>query len=835
MIHPLAVLILIVFAVIYFSPAAIDGKVLSQSDVQQAGGTQVELKQFTKSEGRDILWTDGMFGGMPAFQIWGASGENYNVLGQGVYKFFTLNKSVVNPFGLLIACLIGCYILLITLKVDWRIATLGAIAYGLSTSHIILIEAGHVNKMLTLAFLAPTLAGVISIFRGNYIWGAALTALFTCCQLMANHLQITYYFFLFIGFYVLAQLIQSARNGELSAAFKAIGALAIGVLIGILPNVTRIWTTYEYSSESIRGKSELTKDGKAASDGLTKEYAFGWSLGKMESFSLLAPNINGATSAENFTSDKDSKTLDALRGLAPKDKKEEEKIQDLAQSASHYWGPQPFTSGSPYYGAVVILLFLIGCFVVRGAMKWWAIASIIFMLFVSWGSNFEGFNYLLFDYFPMFNKFRAVNMIVALGHIIAISLGFVALNQIFNGNLHEEHKNKAVFMGIASAVGLTVLTYILSMSFSYEAKNDALTFAGYSNVLTALKADREALAQSDILRSLMFILLASGLIYGALKFKLNKWIPLALVSILAIIDLIGVDKRYIADKDFVAPSKNSAYATPSKADKMVMQDKTNYRVLDLTSSPMQSARASFFHRSLGGYHAAKMIRYNELFDQQIQSEIQYLGSSLNKGIAPEVLPLLFMRTPALNMLNTKYIILDPNGEPLKNPMSNGAAWFVQNYIVTADANAELDSLAKINSYTTCVMDKENAAKLGDINIKLDSSNSIQLTKYIPDNLTYKYSAKTEQLAVFSEIYYPESKGWKTYIDGKQLENNLLKVNYTLRASRVPAGEHTLEMRFEPRSYFTGQTISRIGSLLLMLLFFGGLYLNYKKMTSEIVA
>ncbi len=827
-IHPAAVLILLVFAAIYFKPSALDGKVLGQSDVMQAGGTQVELKQYMASEGREILWTNGMFSGMPSFQVYGANGDNYNVLGNYVYRSFLMFNSVSSAFGLLFASLLGIYILLITLKVDWRLAILGAITYGLSTSNMILIEAGHVNKMLVLAFLAPTLAGIISIFRGNYIWGAAITALFTCCQVMGNHPQITYYFYILVGFFVLAQLIQAAMSKHIAPVLKSIGTLVIAVLIGIMPNIAKMWTTFEYSKESIRGITELQTDGKTPAEGLTKDYAFDmWSFSKMESFTLLVPNFMGGSASENFIiSDrgqiKDSKYSEIQN---VKDQKDQ---QDIVQAGSNYWGKQSFVSGAWYWGAVSIFFFFLGFYTQRGALKWWSLASVALILMISWGSNFPNFNFFLFDHFPLFNKFRDPKMIIAIGHIFMVAFGFVGLQRFFSESLTDSEKQKSLMYAAATVLGLLFIAILYGFMGSFEGPNDVALESKFPEILRMIRADRASLLSADAYRSLMYIVLAAGTLYASLRFKINQWIAIPIVALIGLIDLGSVDNRYFDMAQFKDAKKTSAYASPTAADKEILKDKTNYRVLDLTASLTGSARASYFHKSLGGYHAAKLMRYQELVENQIQPDIQMAGSLLNQVKTADQLPLVFKNTPALNMLNTKYLILDEK-QSIPNPSACGNAWFVSNIERVSTPNAEMDSLKNLNPATTVIIGDEFAKSVEGFKPSLDSTNSIKLTKYVPDDLTYSSNAKTEQLAVFSEIYYPESKGWNVYVDGTLTPNAIIRANYAIRAMRVPAGAHTIEMKFEPKSYYTGQKISRFGTLLLMLLVGGGLFFMFKKL------
>ncbi len=805
--HLIAFVVLLAFALLYFSPASIDGKTLGQSDVLQAGGSQAELKYYTQKEGREILWTNGMFSGMPTFQVWGGGGNSYNYIPSFIYsKVFLLGKSVSNPYALFFAALLGFYFLLTTLKIDWRLAILGSILYGLSTTHMILIEAGHVNKMLTLAFLAPTLAGIIMTFRGQYLLGGAITALFTCCQFMANHVQITYYFFMLVALLGLAYMVQAIRTGEMVNFAKSAVVAALAVLIGVMPNVTKMWTTYEYGQESIRGKTEITGQKDKAADGLTKEYAFGWSMGKMESFSLLVPNFMGATDSEAFAQDQDSKTFKALMAMG-----KPEQAQQLAQATTHYWGAQPFTSGAPYYGIVLFLLFCLGIALLDNVYRWWGIAALTTTLVISWGSNFEALNFFLFDHFPFFNKFRSVNMATGLGHVVLVMIGMMGLQKYFSNETTKEQRQKALYTAVGVTGGLLVVVLLYGIMSDYMSVRDE-NLAQFPNLLSAIREDRASLLMSDAYRSLFYCILAGGVLFMANRVRISPYLSLALLGVIALIDLIGVDKRYLANDSFVFARQSAAVAEPRAVDKLVLQDKDpNFRVLDISrGNPYSNAITSYFFKSLGGYHAAKMGIYQDIIEKYLSNPQQYPG--------------------VINMLNTKYFIVGNNKkEPqaIPNPEANGNAWFAKSYFSVPTANAELDTLGGVNTKSTVVLQQKFADKLNGLTIQYDSTNTVKLTNYIPDHLTYEYKAKTEQLMVFSEIYYPEAKGMHAYIDGVRVKDGVLKANYVLRALRVPAGDHKVEFKFEPDSYFTGQTIGRVGSILLLLLLGAGFYFSFK--------
>lgn len=811
--HAIATVVMLVFTIVYFMPA-FQGKTLGQSDVMQAGGTQVEIKKYSAQEGREMLWTNGMFAGMPTFQVYGGAGKNFNYITENLYRSLLMFQTVSNPLGLLFAAMLGMYILLVSLRTDWRLSVAGAILYGLSTTHMILIEAGHVNKLFVLALVPPTLAGILQIYQGKYLRGAALTALFTCMQLMANHVQITYYFFLLVAILGLLYLVEAIRKGDIKHFLTASVIAGAAVLLGVLPNTTKLWTTLDYSKECIRGVSDLKpKEGEQpkAQEGLTKEYAFDqWSFAKMESFTLLVPNFLGGDASQNFAFD--GERLNPKYGFIA-NVKDQNLQQQMVESASHYWGEQSFVSGAWYWGAALIFLFFLGFYSNKGAIKYWQLAAIAVILMISWGDNFAALNYFLFDHFPMFNKFRDPKMIIAIGHIFIVGFGFMGLQRFFSDEFSKEEKQKALMYATGTVGGLALFALLYGYMGTLVGPNDAAFEQQYPDFVRALRQDRADLLTSDALRSLFYILATAGLLWAYNNKGINKLAIFAGIVILALMDVIGVDKRYLANDRFQEPRGLKAMASPRPVDNQIMADKElSYRVIDFSrgSNPFANALPSYFHKSVGGYHAAKLMIFQDVVDRYLLDP----NSSMH----------------IYGMLNTKYIITPgANNQPqaIQNPEQCGNAWFVKSFKVVKDANEEMDSLQNLKPKTQAVIQEKFAKNLDGLTIQYDSTNSIRLEKYIPDMMTYKYKAATEQLAMFSEVYYPEAKGWKVYIDGKAVDGALMKANYLLRAVRVPAGEHTLEMKFEPASYYTGQTVARIGSILLTILFLGALYLYFK--------
>ncbi|MEO7176400.1 MAG: hypothetical protein ABIV51_10870 [Saprospiraceae bacterium] len=792
--HLISILILVLAAMFYFAPAAFEGKVLSQSDVTQAEGMSREIRQYEVTEGRQILWTNAAFSGMPAYQIYGAEGNPFNFIGSFLlWKIFMLGMTITIPWPLFFAGGLGFYLLGLSLKLDWRLCLFGAISFAIGTTNILWIEGGHVNKVLVLAMLAPTLAAIIWMYRGKLWAGFIFTAIFTSMQVAANHFQVTYYFFLLIGLFVLFQAYDMFKQKQGKTWAAATGLLVLAVGLGFLTNLVKLWTTYEYSQESIRGQSELVSNPEKATAGLTKEYAFGWSMGKLETFTLLAPDYLGGTSSEVFAMDENSKSLGALRGVQGVDP------NSLVQFTSKYWGDQPFTGGAFYFGAVLIFLFILSLFSLQGPLRWWNLSALLAMIILGWGRNFPAINYFLFDYFPMFNKFRAVTLTYSVGYVVLVFGAMIGLQAWLSPAMSADKKRKALlYTGIAS-IGLVALAYIFGQMTGLSGPKDEAMKA-YPALLDAVQLDRASARQADIMRAALFILAAFGLLWVSLRSRLKGWIPMTILIALVFADINGINRRYLTDEKY-QPKNPSGQVPPRPADVQINTDKElGYRVLDVSGNPFQSAMASYFHLSLGGYHAAKLIRYQEVIEKYLTNPGKYPG--------------------VVSMLNTKYFITDANKpEIIKNDLAAGNAWFVPSYQIVKSAQEELDSLANINPKQVAYLQADEQSKLGNLQIQFDSANHIEMTKYIPDHLTYNYEAKTEQLAIFPEIYYPEAKGWQAYVDGKEV-SGIIKTNYLLRGLKVPAGKHVLEFKFEPKSYYSGLTYARIGSILLLLLVIG---------------
>lgn len=802
--HVLAYIFLFVVTLFMFKPAAIDGKVLQQGDNLQAGGMQAELKQYKQETGVYPIWTNAAFGGMPSYQILFVSKN----LVKYPFNAMIWGKSMKPPHKAALLMMFGFYLLMVIIGIDLRIAVLGAVGFGLSAYYMDLLEAGHSTKYISIAYMAPMLAGVILAFRKKYLLGGALFAFFLSLQLYANHLQITYYFFICLGIYGLMKIFETTKTQDWAHLGKAAGVLVLATGLALSTGLSRLWTTWEYSKETIRGKSELTEavkqqssGGLSGEDGLSKEYVFGWSYGILETFNLIIPNYVGGSSNKNFAAEPGSATLSALQKMGNPNL-----AQTIAQRTSHYWGPQTFTGGPAYLGIIFAFLFFLGAFLVKKPIKWWAIASAILTIMFAWGSHFAVFNYAMYDYFPLFNKFRAVTMALGLTTFFVAFLGMLGLNEFFKKEVSLEEKTKALKLAGASIGGLILLGIIMSFGLDYGTTGSGIP----EEVAAALREDRAALLMSDAIRSLVL----AGLAFGAMWFYLKKsFHPLALVAVLGILmwgDAVTIANRFISEEDWLDKQATQNFVAPTEVDLQIKQDPDlHYRVADFRrGAPWSNGFTGYHHKSIGGYHAAKLMRLQELIEQ-------YLGDP-NKN------------SHIYGMLNVKYYISrDGQGQerPSVNPDALGNAWFVNEYEIVPDGDTEFKALETLKPGEKAVIQQKYADQLEGFNIQVDSNATIKLTSYHPDKLVYQSNANSEQLAVFSEIYYPSEKGWKLFIDGEPAE--MIKVNFILRAARIPAGSHEIEMRFEPTSFYTGETITLIGSILVLGFFIGGLFMHFK--------
>jgi hypothetical protein len=809
--HLIAVLIFTVISFAYFYPV-LEGKVLKANDSTVSRINSKEIQDFREKTGREPLWTNSIFSGMPAYLI--------STLYPGnLFKHVdTFLRSYGMPVSVLFLSMLGFYILLLIFGVNSWLAIAGALAYGLSSFFFQILGAGHNTQAIALAYMAPMIGGIYYTYRRDAVKGALFTAFILALEIQANHPQITYYGFICLLIFAIVEFIYSIRNKTVSKFLRTSAILILPFIIAVGINFASLYTTYEYGKYSIRGKSDLTVENKNTTSGLNKDYITSWSYGVDETFNLLIPNYKGGSSRPF---DRNSETVKALN---------QNNNQAAVASFQKYWGTQPGTDGPHYVGAIVFFLFVLGLILVKGPERWWLLAATILSIMLSWGKNFMPFTNLFIDYFPGYNKFRAVTMTLVIAEFCIPLLGFLALRDIFNGTITK----KEIIRGLKIATGITggfILLVLLIPGIAGSFIGQADTQGLPDWLTSALVADRKQLLRSDAFRSLLFILLSSGVILAFITDKIRKEYAILIIAVLIVFDLWAVDKRYLDADRFERPSTIQKSFAPTVADAFILKDATQKRVLNLTTSPFNdNSPTSYFHKSIGGYHGAKMERYQELIDSCIYPEISAFGTVAQKAKSLEELQLALNNTPtpALNMLNTKYVIYNSEALPLVNPNVLGDVWFVEKPIIVENANKEIALIRNLTPSKELTADKIFKDQITKTIYPVLENEKIELVSYQPDELLYKYSAKEEKLAVFSEIYYPA--GWKCYLDGK--ESKYFRADWILRAMVVPAGDHEIKFIFKPVSYYAGNKISLASSVLLILLFAGYFFFKYKKSKSE---
>lgn len=796
-----AILLFIIISIVFMNPV-LEGKKLKQGDIEVYKGVSKEIKDFRDQTGEEALWTNSMFGGMPAYQISTVYPNNWI---KKINKILQLG--LPHPANYLFLYFIGFFILLIILKVDPWLAIIGSFGFAFSSYLIIILPAGHNTKALALAYMAPLLGSILLTYRGKYLLGGILTALFAALEISANHLQITYYLLLLIIIIGVFILIDHIKRKALPEFAKATAVLMVAALLAIMPNITNLWVTSEYSAQSMRGKSELVKDGDIQTSGLDKDYATQWSYGIGESWSLLFPNAKGGGS-----------------GALVSNKKAMEKVDPQLRNAfaqnriSSYWGDQPGTAGPTYAGAIMIFLFVLGLFYVKGWLKWALLLGTIFSITLAWGKNFMPLTSFFLDYFPLYNKFRAVSMILILAELTIPILAILAIWEVMKKPQIIQEKQKEFFISFGLTGGLLLIFYILpTLFFNFLSQMEAEQLGNNpraAELVSNMESARISIFKADVMRSFIYIFLIAAVLYAYSLKKINKTVLLISFAVLLLMDMFTVNRRYLNEDNFDRKKRVENPHIASTADKAVLADKSlNYRVLNL-GNPFNDGATSYFHKSIGGYHSAKLGRYQDLINLRLQFEINDLIQTLQSAGGFTAVNMELQKLQSVNMLNTKYIIYNPNAEPLLNPYANGNAWFVQNIDWVENANEEIEKLANIDTKSTVIIDKRFKEYVIDFKPSPFVGNTIKLQEYQPNHLKYETNTTSDQLAVFSEVYY--DKGWDAYIDGKLIPH--FRVNYTLRAMMVPAGKHIIEFKFLPKSYFIGEKIALVGSILLILAF-----------------
>jgi hypothetical protein len=822
--HIAGLLIFITITLIFFKPLIGGSMQLRQSDIEQYKGMSKEISDYRDATGKEALWTNSMFGGMPAYQI--------SVVYHGnLMKYVNniLQLGLPHPSGFMFLYMLGFFILLIVLEVNPWLSIVGAIAFGFSSFYIIVIAAGHNSQAHAIGFMAPVLAGFILTFRGKYLQGGTMIALFLALELYANHLQVTYYLSIFLFIYCIAEFVSKMLKKELADFFKSGAVIAIACVFAVLPNIANMWATYDYGKYTTRGKSELTIDPSGKSnaadktDGLDRSYATQWSYGIGETMTLMIPNFKGGSSEAIAKDHKD--VINSLPKEMPQEIKEY-----VMNGQDAYFGDQPFTSGPVYAGAIIAFLFVLGLFIVNGPLKWAILFGTTLSIMLAWGSNYMGFSNFFFDHFPAYNKFRVVTMNMIIAEFTLPLLGILAVDKILKSSdfFHEKVKapfinfylenKKAFFIAFGLTGGLCLLFLLMpglneffksgggerDQTYAQIAKTNGPEVA--TQVCDGIEDARKAIFKSDVWRSLIFIVLGGGLLFLYIRNKFQASLLILGIGIFILVDMFTAGKRYLNSDNFAPKEQVRVPYQRSAADDKILEDKDpDYRVYNAAVNTFNDASTSYFHKSIGGYHGAKLKRYKELIDFQIDQ-----------------------RNPAvLNMLNTKYFITaDKDHQPvaIPNPQALGNAWFVKEFKLVPSADSEITALSHFNPSETAIIDKRFEESVKGLTPAKDSASVIKLTHYEPNDLVYESSNKGEGLAVFSEIYY--ANGWNAYLNGTLVPH--FRANYVLRAMRLPAGNNKIEFRFEPKEYAMGEKISMAGSIILLIACAGSGFLMWRK-------
>jgi hypothetical protein len=795
-----AIIAFAAITLVYFSPV-LEGKRVKQHDIEMHLGMSQEINQYRDATGEQTLWTNAPFGGMPAWNISVVSKGN---LTNPFYQ--ALKIGLPQSLGSVFICMLGFFVLLLVLDCGFWISFIGAIAYGFTSYLFIVIGAGHNAKAMAMAYMAPVIAGVLLTYKGKYLWGWLLTAFALAFEIRTGHLQITYYLALIIVILVIAELISDLKNKQLGHFFKASIGLVVAAIIGVLTCATTLYGNYEFGKETTRGKPVLTRNEENQTKGLDRDYITQWSYGKGETWSLLIPNAKGGASAY-------------IGKQNPALEKADSRFKDSIAQSNAYWGDQPGTSGPVYVGAIVVFLFVLGALTVKGNLKWALLVATVLSILLSWGKNFMGFTNFFLDHVPGYDKFRAVSMTLVIAEVTMPLLGFLGLAEIAKSPENFKQNMKKFYIALGITAGICLVFYIAPKAFfSFLSQGEAEQFAQltsdkdgaiYQTFATQLEDVRVAIFRKDAIRSLLFILLSAVPIFLYGKGKLKGQIAFPILAALVLIDMFPIDKRYLNDNNFIPKQKAQKPYTATTADQYILNDNSlDFRVADLTKDIFNDASTCYFHKSLGGYCGAKLRRYQDIITQYLSNELNQLRSAKTS----EELIQALSRQEVLNMLNTKYIIYNPNSQPFQNPFAFGNAWIVNGIQWVDTPNEEIDAIASTDLQHTAILNKEFKQQIGNYNLIDSIMGDITLMEYKPNKLTYSFNANKDQLVVFSEIW--TERGWKMTIDGQ--EHPLLRANYILRCALIPNGKHEIVMEYTPKAYTVGNTVVFVSSLIMIV-------------------
>ena len=797
-----AIIAFAVITLVYFSPI-LEGKRIKQHDIEMHKGMSQEINEFRDETGEQSLWTNSMFGGMPAWNI--GVQQNSNLM---TYVQKIIGLGFPSPIMSVFISMLGFFILLLVLDCKIWISFIGALAYGFTSYLFIVMGAGHNSKAVAMAYMAPVIAGIIMTYKGKYLWGAVLTAISLALEIRAGHIQITYYLFMIVLIMVIAEFVETIKTKKYLDFFKASGILAIVAILAVMTSTTTLYANYEFGKETMRGKPVLTENVENQTRGLDRDYITQWSYGIGETWSLMIPNVKGGASAYIGNDNP------ALQNADPRFR------STIAQNNA-YWGDQPGTSGPVYVGAIVCFLFILGLFVVKGKIKWVLLAATILSILLSWGKNFMGFTDLFLDYFPMYNKFRAVSMTLVIAEVCMPILAFLALAEVMRNPEILKKNMYYLYVSFGLTAGLCSLFYIApNVFFNFLSQGEAAQFAQltsgkdgaiYQMLVNDIENVRMEIFKKDALRSFFFITIAGMILLLNIKGKLKDNAVFAILAVLVVMDMFPINKRYLNNDNFIDKRRFEKPFVMSEIDKQILQDNSlDYRVMNLMTSTFNDASTSYFHKSIGGYHGAKLRRYQDIINH-------YLGGN-NVGSDG------FWNV--LNMLNTRYLIYPQNNNKpvaMPNPDAFGNAWLVSDIKWVATPNEEIAAIENTNVKTTAIVNDEFRNVIGDFN-PTSGFGTIQLTSYKPNELIYNFNSSKDELVVFSEIW--TSKGWTMWIDGK--ESPLIRADYILRAAVIPAGNHEIMMRYEPKIWKVGNTIQFVSSLILILGLFAAIVLTFRK-------
>ena len=812
-----AIIAFAVITLVYFSPV-LEGKRIKQHDIEMHLGMSQEITDFREATGEQTLWTNAPFGGMPA---WNISVQPKGNLTEPLYK--ALKIGMPQSLGSVFICMLGFFVLLLVLDCGFWISFVGAIAYGFTSYLFIVIGAGHNAKAMAMAYMAPVIAGVLLTYKGKYLWGWLLTAFALAFEVRTNHLQITYYLALIIVILVIAEFISDIKNRKLGHFIKASIGLVVAAIIGVLTCSTALYGNYEFGKETTRGKPVLTRNEDNQTKGLDRDYITQWSYGKGETWSLLIPNAKGGASAY-------------IGKQNPAIEKADRQFRDSIAQSSAYWGDQPGTSGPVYVGAIVVFLFVLGALTVKGKLKWALLIATLLSILLSWGKNFMGFTNFFLDYIPGYDKFRAVSMTLVIAEVCMPILGFLGLAEIAKNPERFKQNQKKFFIALGITAGICLLFCLAPKAFfNFLSQSEASQFATmsqgkdgalYAAFATQLEDVRVSIFRKDALRSLLFIVLSAVpiLLYGMGKLKAAP--AFIILAALVLVDMFPINKRYLNNDKFISKSQYSKPFKASVADQAILNDKAlDFRVADLTKDMFNDASTCYFHKSLGGYSGAKLRRYQDVITQYLGGELNQLRGSKTANDMMQTLS----QQKIINMLNTKYLIYNPNSQPMPNPFALGNAWIVNDIQWVDTPNEEIDAIGTTDLDHTAILNKEFEQTVGNYRLTDSILPEITLTEYQPNKLTYNIkdtstgSVSKQYLVVFSEIW--TEKGWKMTIDGQ--ESPLLRANYLLRCALIPSGEHQIVMEYAPKAWKTGNSVAFVSSLIMLLGLIAALVFTFK--------